>query len=285
MCFSSLFQNIDTCNYKNAISVDAHIVTINVITIEPGKAYLQDTLIAAKDEYIDFQNLTYLKITDGEDDISCDSGVTREASGRIDDHGYVSLEEPKTTTNPTISPYDMPHHLPETIALISTSRDIADEERDLYGSCKSNARDSFLQGNNDLDVVPYGSQKTTANYSYVPQCVSDSTNRARLKEDLCEPEESLTEKELFSKLNVIDDSNPNESAMLFVDWTANDPPLYISNLSKTRQLENCIKQCQEEKEGLLSQLCLPPEVTETPNDDQLEQLEERWGLFIQDEEK
>lgn len=274
--------NITTSKSKNAISVDAHRVTINVISMESGK----DTILAAKEEDKEFQNPTDLNITDGEDYISYDSGITEETSEKsVEDYGYVSLQEQKTIARPTISPYDMPHQPPETIPLISTSTDIVCEEKDFYGYCKSNAIVSPVHGNDDLDDVPNGSEETMANNFYIPQGDSDSTKKARLIEELCEPKESYTEQELFSTINVISDTGSNESTMLFVDWRPDDPPLYISNLSKKRELENCIKKCQEEKECLLSQLYLPREVTEATNDNQLGQLEERWGLFVQNAEK
>lgn len=231
----------------------------------------------------EFQNQIHQQITKDKDHISCDSGVTKEADEEsINDYGYVSLKERVITPRPTISPYDMPHHLQETIRPLSTSTNIC-EKRDPYGYIKSNGSVSPVQENYEFDVVTnlYTSEKTMVSYPYFPHGVSDFSNVDTIKEDLCDPEDLFMEK--LDILNVIEDTD--DSSTLFVDWSPEDPPFYIPNLSKKRELENCIKQCQKKQEGLLSQLYLPPEAQETAKDDELGHLEERWGLLVKDAEK
>lgn len=275
--------NITTSKNLNAILVDAHTVNINLITIEPGIPNLQDTMMSGEEDK-EFQNQTNQHITKDKDHVSCDSGVTEEADEEaINDYGYVSLQEQVITPRPTISPYDMPHHLQETIRPLSTSTNVC-EKRDPYGYIKSNGSDSPVQENDEFDVVPnlYTSEKTTVSYPYFPRGVSDFSNVDTIKEDLCEPEDLFMDQK-FDILNVIEDTD--DSSTLFVDWSPEDPPIYIPNLSKKRELENCIKQCQEKQEGLLSQIFLQPEAQETAKDDELGHLEERWGLLIKDTEK
>ncbi|XP_077342907.1 interleukin-20 receptor subunit alpha-like isoform X2 [Lithobates pipiens] len=275
--------NISSSKNLNAILVDAHTVNINVITIEPGIPNLQETKMSGEED-TEFQNQTNQPITNDKDHVSCDSGVAEEADEESNNYyGYVSLQEQVITPRPTISPYDMPHHLQETIRPLSTSTNVC-EKRDPYGYIKSNGSFSPVQENDQFDVVPnlYTSEKTTVSYPYFPHGVSDFSNVDTIKEDLCEPEDLFMDQKL-DILNVIEDTD--DFSTLFVDWSPEDPPFYIPNLSKKRELENCIKQCQETQEGLLSQLYLPPEAQETTKDDELEHLEERWGLLIKDAEK
>ncbi|KAM5163109.1 interleukin-20 receptor subunit alpha-like [Mantella aurantiaca] len=266
-------------NNNNAILVNAHTVTVNVITIEFGKLKLQETMMSGQEDK-EFQNQTGLLITDGKDH-SRDPGVTEESNEESDD-GYVSLQEQIKTAKPVLSPYDMPHHINEAVISLYTSTDGACEEKKLYGHINSIAKVSPVQKNDNRDVVPveYTSEKTIVNNLYVPH--RDFPNIDKLKEDLCELQESIMDQEL-DRVNVIEDRNLNES--LFIDWSSEDPPIHISSLSKRRELENCIKQCQEEKESLLSCLYISPELNKTTNENELVQLEERWGLLIQNAEK
>ncbi|XP_072265051.1 interleukin-20 receptor subunit alpha-like [Pyxicephalus adspersus] len=281
--------NITAHKNRNAIWVEAHTVTINLITIEPGKPNVQEIMMSGKEETKELNNQPDLPIIHVGDYINCDSGVTKEAGEESDDdHGYVSLYEHVQTARPTISPYDMPHNLCEPVRpLLSVkSTEIVCKETDLYGQIKSNASVSSIQENDNEDIVPneYTSEKKMDNYPYVPQGDCNFPTIGKLQDDLCELEDSTTDQEI-NQTHMIEDTDHNESGMLFIDWSPSTPPLYIPSLSKKRELEYCIRKCQEEKESLLSQLYLPNKEKETAEDDRLGQLEERWGLIIPDTEK
>ncbi|XP_063773481.1 interleukin-20 receptor subunit alpha-like [Pseudophryne corroboree] len=267
--------NITASSNNNTVLVEGHTVTINLITIGSGIKNVQKDM--SGEEQIQTKSETYL--TDGGDNISHDSGVLE------DDHGYVSLSEPVPDDRPcrpqlSPSPYDMPHYfVREQARPVSAPLDPVLGEQDLYGQIKCKSDTAPLQEKDDLKVIQNMSDRTLS--AYLPKN-DNCTKLDSLNDDHFE-EECLID-HTWENANVINDTGLCESGTLFLDWSPKNPHLRIPNLCNHVQEEFSTKQCLEAKEGLLSQLCIPPQPEAPPENDELVQLTERWELSIQMED-
>ncbi|XP_068087755.1 interleukin-20 receptor subunit alpha-like [Hyperolius riggenbachi] len=282
------FLNITTTDNRNALLIDAQNVTINVITVDSGTLNIPQTVITNREKTKEeSESPVIVHLTDSDYHTSSDSGITEHEDDETDeDHGYVSLQEQKVTARPTISPYDMPQTLHEPMRPLSSSSDIV-HEGDLYGRIKCNSTDEAVQEKEYLHTVQteYAPKESLVNDPYLPHGDSKVPFIDKFKENLCELEEESFTGQDSDNIKMIEDIHVNETSALFLDWSPDNPDVYIPNVLKKRELESCIQQCQTEKEALLSELYSSLEMKGNSEEEDLEELEDRWGLHVQGLEK
>ncbi|KAG9493443.1 hypothetical protein GDO78_001384 [Eleutherodactylus coqui] len=257
--------NITSNNNNNVILVDAHNVTINVITIESGKSNEQSTSMDDKEEKTQLNKDLLLK--DFGYDASHALGVTKD-----DDHGYITLREQVPATRPQVIPYDMPHEISVKPPIAPSL--VGNKEKDVYGRIKCNSNIVSIQEKYTVEAHQKADMPTET-VTYLP------------KNDQHVPKLDVLNHTLYginkSSIgeDVVDGADYSECDSLFIDWSPTSRHLYIPNFHTKPIDKVSTEECQEDK-VLLPHLYKPIQTEETS--EELSCLEQRWGLHVKMQE-
>ncbi|XP_056419300.1 interleukin-20 receptor subunit alpha-like [Hyla sarda] len=257
--------NLTSNNNNNLVFVDAHNITINVITIESGKSNEQSTMMAEKNDKTQVKEDFYF--TNDGYDVSHSSGVPED-----EDIGYISLLEQVPATRPHVSPYDMPHNILETPAKPSMASSlIINKEGDQYGRIKCNKTITSIQEKNTVEAFQKA-ERSEETFTYLPK---NDQHIPRLDVLNYKPREDSSEEQDADTTDVKDGTDYSECGTLFIDWSPTSHHLYIPNVCNKTIKEVGTEECQE---GLLSNLYKPIETEDSS--EELACLEQRWELHV-----
>ncbi|XP_069829836.1 interleukin-20 receptor subunit alpha-like isoform X2 [Dendropsophus ebraccatus] len=313
--------NITSSNNNNFVLVDAHNITINVITIESRKSNEQSTTMPQKENKPQVEKDQYF--TDDGCDASHGSGVTdngchaSHGSGVTDDgchasHGSGVTDDGYNASHGsgvTDDGYDASHgsgvthdddhgyvslleEMPATKPPLSPY-DMPQTLLEIPGR-PSMASPVIINKEGDL----YGRIK--CNSDSVPIQKKNIVEACQQAEDTFtylpkndqhlpqldvlnhEPYEDFSIGQEADKYDGKDGAEFSECDTLFVDWSPTSHQLYIPNFLNKRVDEAGTEECREE-EGLLSNLYKPIQI-EKETSEELAFLEQRWELHVKMQE-
>ncbi|CAH2250461.1 interleukin-20 receptor subunit alpha isoform X1 [Pelobates cultripes] len=261
---------------KNAtFHMEAH-VAINIITTDVCNPKMSEASMNSKP---DIQMESDIKFTS-------EQVLFSHNTETVEDIDYVTLQEPACKTNTTqcnkpvvitnITPYDMPHHPPESQSTLQSvaPSDSKDDDIVHYGCIKTNCRSSQGKEGSTLDVdkTEYSLQKLSV--SYVPKVVDEPKGCHHKLENPHVDQGPEYLQELADKSLI----KPNG---LFISWTPSchqlSQPIVFNKVLEA----DCEEDLQDVKVGLLSKLYMPLDLDDPSEENELLQLEKRWGLHIQ----
>ncbi|KAM4695255.1 interleukin-20 receptor subunit alpha-like isoform 2-T2 [Discoglossus pictus] len=261
--------NLHTIKIHNEIWVDANSVNINIINIEEDTCNLkmQETSISSE------QNMK----NKSEEEMIVDGNEINHKNEIMEEENedYVTLRVEIPTNKPDISPYDMPHNLPDQRAISKPATDVIIMEGGQYGHLKNTSVNCSVQEENILELTGNAHKSHMILVNYVPKTFDNELEP--VKQCFGELEETstncfttyLTQEPFGSSLidcgSLIAELSPSRHQLHM-------PTLYHND-------------CEESgSEGLLSKLYVTQKPDESSEEDELLKFRERWELNVEMQE-
>ncbi|XP_053317010.1 interleukin-20 receptor subunit alpha [Spea bombifrons] len=263
---------------NNTIHLETH-VAINIVTIDSCKLKMLEQCLSNNP---DLQTMGEGHLCDKAGHVNDNIEAIEQTVEDDDDVGYITLQEEKSASKTTITPYDMPHNLAHQQPVTQPTESCGSENSEdlLYGHIKSTCSSSLEQEPHRIPPVKEGNSSEVAENLYKLQqpIVKNSPN---FFNDSCVTELGIS-KECQLGLRTMecrkesDDKRLTECSGLFIHWPPSSIPQYIPNLFTKDGEED-----SEMSESLLSKLYKPVIPNEVTEEDELLNLEERWQLHVQ----